>query len=185
MDEHGIKSERIRRLKNSRAGIKGVVSKKCGELLTIMKDAGNVEKVRKKVLELESSMRDFTCAHNKRKIEGFGEKGSLSGRSAQFTGNASYPSYLVQYTVGDVRQLMRGCLPMKPEEGYETARLLLKNRYQGYKIATAYVERLTKVQPEGSEDGSTLQTFSVMLTSCENALKEIGYQSNIENPCKR
>ena len=60
--------------------------------------------------------------------------------------------------------------------------MLLKNRYQGYKIATAYVERLTKVQPEGSEDWSTLQRFSVMLTSCENALKEIGYQSNIENP---
>ena len=65
MDEHGIKSERIRRLKNSRAGIKGVVSKKCGELLTIMKDTGNMEQVRKKVLGLESSLRDFSCAHNK------------------------------------------------------------------------------------------------------------------------
>ena len=32
--------------------------------------------------------------------------------------------YLVQYTAGDVRQLMRGCLPMKPEEVYETARSL-------------------------------------------------------------
>ena len=63
--------------------------------------------------------------------------------------------YLVQYTAGNVRQLMRGCLPMKPEEGYENARSLLKNRYsQGYKIATAYVERLTKIQPAASEDGS-------------------------------
>ena len=50
--------------------------------------------------------------------------------------------------MGDVRQLMRGCLPMKPEEAYETARSLLKNRYgHGYKIATAYVERLTEIQP--------------------------------------
>ena len=90
--------------------------------------------------------------------------------------------YLVQYTAGDVRQLMRGCLPMKPEEGYETARSLLKNRFgQGYKIATAYVERLTKIQPVASEDASALQRFSVMLTSCKNALKEIGYQSKIEN----
>ena len=28
--------------------------------------------------------------------------------------------YLVQYIAGDVRQLMRGCLAMKPEEAYET-----------------------------------------------------------------
>ena len=61
---------------------------------------------------------------------------------------------------------MRGCLPMKPEERYETARSLLKNRYgQGYKIATAYVERLTKIQPVASEDASALQRFSVTLTS--------------------
>lgn len=91
--------------------------------------------------------------------------------------------YLVQYIAGDVRQLMRGCLPMKPEEGYETARSLLKNRFgQGYKIATAYVERLTKIQPVASEDASALQRFLVMLTHCKNALKEIGYQSKIENP---
>ena len=38
------------------------------------------------------------------------------------------------------------------------------------------------MQPVRSEDGSTLQRFSVMLTSCKNALKEIGYQSKIENP---
>ena len=65
MDEHGIKSERIRRLKNSRSGFKGVVSKKRVELLTLMKDIGNVEQVRKKMLELESSLRDFSFANNK------------------------------------------------------------------------------------------------------------------------
>ena len=65
MDEHGIKSERIRRLKNSRSGFKGVVSKKRVELFTLMKDIGNVEQVRKKMLELESSLRDFSFANNK------------------------------------------------------------------------------------------------------------------------
>ena len=72
---------------------------------------------------------------------------------------------------------------MKPEEGYETARSLLKNRYgQGYKIATAYVERLTKIQPVASECASALQNFSFFFPCCKNALKEIGYQSKIENP---
>ena len=65
MDEHRIKSERIRRLKNSRSGFKGVVSKKRVVLLTLMKDTGNVEQVRKKMLELESSLRDFSFANNK------------------------------------------------------------------------------------------------------------------------
>ena len=54
MDEHGIKSERIRRLKNTRSGFKGVVSKKRVELLTLMKGTGNVEQVRKKMFEPES-----------------------------------------------------------------------------------------------------------------------------------
>ena len=63
MDEHGIKSERIRRLKNSRSRFKGVVSKERGEFLTLMKDTGNVEQVRKKMLELESSLRDFLIVH--------------------------------------------------------------------------------------------------------------------------
>ena len=65
MDEHGIKSERIRRLKTLQSGFKGVVSKKHVELLTLMKDTGNVKQVRKKMLELESSLRDFNFAHNK------------------------------------------------------------------------------------------------------------------------
>ncbi|KAL9986302.1 hypothetical protein ACROYT_G000433 [Oculina patagonica] len=53
--------------------------------------------------------------------------------------------YLVQYTSGEVKELMQSCLSMKPEEGYKTARALLKDRYgQSYKIATALVDRVTK-----------------------------------------
>ena len=52
--------------------------------------------------------------------------------------------YLVQYTSGEVKELMQSCLSMKPEEGYKTARALLKDRYgQSYKIATALVDRVT------------------------------------------
>jgi len=35
--------------------------------------------------------------------------------------------YLVQYTSGEVKELMQSCLSMKPEEGYKTARALLKD----------------------------------------------------------
>ena len=42
---------------------------------------------------------------------------------------------------------------MKPEDGYQEARTLLKDRYgQSYRIATAYVERLTNGPPIKAED---------------------------------
>ena len=102
---------------------------------------------------------------------------------AKTTSSRAILYYLVQYTSGDVRELMRSCLSMSPDEGYLEARKLLKSRYgQAYKIATAYVDRLTKGPPIGAEDGAGLQRFSILLTSCKNTLKEIGYLNKIENP---
>jgi hypothetical protein len=91
--------------------------------------------------------------------------------------------YLVQYTTGDVRELVRSCLTLNGEEGYTKARKLLKERYgQSYRIATAYVDRLVKGPPIKAEDNTALQRFAILLTSCNNTLKEIGYQSKVENP---
>ena len=91
--------------------------------------------------------------------------------------------YLVQYTSGEVKELMQSCLSMEPEEGYKTARALLKDRYgQSYKIATALIDRVTKASQIKTDDGPALQRYSVLLTSCRNSLKEIGYLSKIENP---
>ena len=91
--------------------------------------------------------------------------------------------YLAQYTSGEVHELVSSCLSMKPEEGYQEARNLLKKRYgQSYRIATAYVNKLTKGPPIKAEDGSALRCFSILLTSCKNTLKEIGYLSKVENP---
>jgi hypothetical protein len=78
---------------------------------------------------------------------------------------------------------MRSCLPISPEEGYKEERRLLKTKYRrNYQIATAYVERVTNYPSIKSEDGESLQRFSIMLTTCKNALKQIGYLSKIENP---
>ena len=91
--------------------------------------------------------------------------------------------YLLQYTSGDVQDLMRSCLSMSPEAWYKEARRLLKAKYgRNYQIATAYVERVTNYPSIKSEDGESLQRFSIMLTTCKNALKQIGYLSKIENP---
>ena len=90
--------------------------------------------------------------------------------------------YLVQYTAGDVQELMRSCLAMDSEKGYREARKLLTKRYgQPYRIASACVERVINGPAIKSEDGAALQSFSVLLTSCKNTLTDIGYLSKIEN----
>ena len=77
--------------------------------------------------------------------------------------------YLVQFTRGDAQDLMKGCLSMKPDEGYFEARRLLKERYgQGFKITTALVDRVINGPPVKHEDSNALQKFSVLLTSCKN-----------------
>ena len=91
--------------------------------------------------------------------------------------------YLVQYTSGDVNELMRSCLTMNAEDGYREARRLLKERYgQDYKIASAYVDRLTTGPPTRAEKVDDLRKFSILITSCKNALKDIGYLRCINNP---
>jgi len=91
--------------------------------------------------------------------------------------------YLVQYTTGEVRELVKSCLTMNPEEGCREACSLLKQRYgQGYRIATAYVDRLTRGPPIKAEDNAALRRFSILLTGCKNTLKEIGYLNKAENP---
>ena len=91
--------------------------------------------------------------------------------------------YLLQYTNGPVQDLVRSCLTMPDEIGYDEARKLLAERYgQPYNIATAYVDRVINGAPIRAEDGSALQKFSILLTSCRNTLKEIGYLNRLENP---
>ena len=91
--------------------------------------------------------------------------------------------YLVQYTSGDVHDLMKSCLAMEPERGYIEARRLLKERYgQGYKIATALVERLIKGPPIKNEDCNALQKLSISLTNCKNILQDVGYLNKVDNP---
>jgi hypothetical protein len=91
--------------------------------------------------------------------------------------------YLIQYTSGDVQELMRSCLTMKSEDGYRKARSLLKQRYgQNYRIATAYIDRIVNSPPIKDEDGTALHKFSIMITSCKNTLEDIGYKHKLENP---
>ena len=91
--------------------------------------------------------------------------------------------YLVQYTTGEVQDLIKSCLTMRDEVGYREARDLLQKRYgSSYRIATAYVDKLTRGPAIKAENGDALRRFSIVLTGCKNTLKEIGYLNKLENP---
>ena len=91
--------------------------------------------------------------------------------------------YLVQYTSGEVKELVRSCLAMREDVGYLEAKNLLKKKYgQSYRIANAFVEKLAKGPAIKAEDGDALTRFSTLLSSCRNTLKEIGYLNKVENP---
>lgn len=80
--------------------------------------------------------------------------------------------YLVQFTSGDVQDLMKGCLTMKSDEGYARARNLLKDKYgQTHKISAAYTERIKAFPPIKAEDNQALQRYAILLESCKNVLK--------------
>ena len=91
--------------------------------------------------------------------------------------------YLVQYTSGEVQELVKSCLSMSEDSGYRTARALLQKSYgSSYKIASAYVEKLSSGPAIKAEDGEALKRFSIALTACKNTLTEIGYLNKLENP---
>ena len=75
------------------------------------------------------------------------------------------------------------CLYMKPEEGYPKVKKLLESKFgQKHKIAMAYVDKVTNGPAIKVEDAKALEGFAVLLSSCTNTLKAIGYSSKFESP---
>ena len=65
--------------------------------------------------------------------------------------------YLVQYTSGEVQELADSCLSMKEETGYQKARELLQKVYgSSFKIASAYVEKLSTGPAIKAQDGEAM-----------------------------
>ena len=75
--------------------------------------------------------------------------------------------YLEQYTAGDVKELIRSCHHLPPDEGYEEARTLLKGKFgDEYRIASAYESKALGWPP----------------ISCKNALASSQYASKFDQP---
>ena len=91
--------------------------------------------------------------------------------------------YLEQFTAGDVKELVRSCHHLPPDEGYDQARWLLKKKFgDEYRVASAYETKALDWPNIKPEDGAALNRFSIFLTSCRNALTSSRYISNCDQP---
>ena len=91
--------------------------------------------------------------------------------------------YLEQHTSGRPQEIVRSCLYMVPKEGYEKAKGLLERRFgQKHKIAMACLDQVTNGPRIKGEDAESLEGFSILLSSCTNTLRSIGYSNKIESP---
>ena len=88
-----------------------------------------------------------------------------------------------QFTAGDVKELVRSCHHLPPDECYDQARWLLKKKFgDEYRVASAYETKALDWPNIKPEDGAALNRFSIFLTSCRNALTSSRYISNCDQP---
>jgi len=82
--------------------------------------------------------------------------------------------FLEQYTRGQPRELVRSCLHMTPQQGYQRAKGLLKEHFGNeHKIATTYIHKVFAWPVVKAEDVQALNEFALFLRGCCNAMTEI------------
>ena len=88
--------------------------------------------------------------------------------------------YLDQYTSGKAKELIKGCLQTKGEDSYKEARRLLKKHFgDPYKIASAYIAKLSSWPAVKPNDGTGLQEFSIVLEQARNAMTGMQYMNDL------
>ncbi|KAL9986036.1 hypothetical protein ACROYT_G000097 [Oculina patagonica] len=91
--------------------------------------------------------------------------------------------YLEQYTAGDVKELVRSCHHLSPDQGYQEARRLLKKTFgDEYRIASAYESKALNWPTIKVEDGKVLNRFAIYLAGCKNAMEGSQYSSKFDQP---
>jgi hypothetical protein len=91
--------------------------------------------------------------------------------------------YLEQYTTGRPKEMVRSCMHLNPNRGYEAARSLLQDKYGNeYNIAIAYVNKALGWPQIKPEDVEGLDKFAVFLTGCQYAMEDIQFTKEIEHP---
>ena len=88
--------------------------------------------------------------------------------------------YLDQYTNGKAKELIKGCLQRKDGNSYQEARRLLKKHFgDPYKIASAYLSKISNWPSVKPNDGTGLQEFSIVLEQARNAMSSMAYMNDL------
>lgn len=70
--------------------------------------------------------------------------------------------YLEQFTRGQPREIVRGCLHLTADEGFAVAKTLLKEHFgDQFKIAAAYMEKVTDWPSVKAEDIKSLKAYGL------------------------
>ncbi|XP_068704044.1 uncharacterized protein [Montipora foliosa] len=91
-------------------------------------------------------------------------------------------AFLPQYCTGAARNAIKSCVSMDPACGFQTARALLKDRFgHPFKIALAYLNRITNGPRVKPYDQKGLLAIADQLRDCQSALESIGYLDEINS----
>nr|XP_054604785.1 uncharacterized protein LOC129165520 [Nothobranchius furzeri] len=91
--------------------------------------------------------------------------------------------YLEQHTSGQPRELVRSCLHMSPERGFERAKSLLQQHFGNkHKLATAYMNKALSWVSIEPEDTRALQAYTIFLRGCCNAMEDLNYIKELDMP---
>ncbi|KAK0140850.1 hypothetical protein N1851_022154 [Merluccius polli] len=90
--------------------------------------------------------------------------------------------FLDQYTEGQPKLLVRSCLHMEPEKGYNKAKQLLQKCFgNDILIASAYQEKALNWPVVKSEDRTALQEYAYFMRSCGNAMIDMEALNDMNN----
>ena len=91
--------------------------------------------------------------------------------------------YLEQFTKGQPNELVRSCMLMDADEGYEEAKRLLKRKYgKDYKIASAYMTKAANWRQIEANNGRAMNSYAVFLRSCSNTMKTLESMKEMDHP---
>ncbi|KAL6471710.1 hypothetical protein MHYP_G00203600 [Metynnis hypsauchen] len=91
--------------------------------------------------------------------------------------------YLEQFMSGEPLDLIHSCEHMRPDRAYREARALLDRHYgDELTIANAYIKKAMEWSQIKPDDRKGLNTFALFLIGCCNAVNDVDYMDEMNNP---
>jgi len=160
-------------------------------MLKSLKDQNKkIAKTQTKVLsELTTALRDSLMAPKQdiMKFDGNPQSyqkfwSSFNAATKGITDDHAKLNCLIQNCVGEAREAVEDLIILEPSEGFREAENILRKRYgRPHVIAHAYIEELTGGPQLKRDDVEALSKLSLRMTKCKIALKQMGYQADLNN----